>query len=183
LGARLQAGVGNRGCRNQTERSESPESGRDLVPEEPKLFCWSETAVCTVLIGAACGRGTSKTRLVTLQGLPYRLSPPPPPPPPPGPLPTFGEINCTQFPYPTRTIPNPEFLSLSPCEEQTKLVIFSSPFSSVPPSHIAPVINAEPQRPLEQESKISGHLDQEPVRAWGWEKGQNPGGKRAKKAA
>ncbi|XP_021074013.1 megakaryocyte and platelet inhibitory receptor G6b isoform X5 [Mus pahari] len=26
----------------------------------------------------------------------------------------------------------------------------------------APVINAEPQRPLEQESKISGHLDQEP---------------------
>ncbi|EDL26675.1 mCG15931 [Mus musculus] len=34
--------------------------------------------------------------------------------------------------------------------------------SSVPPSHIAPVINAEPQRPLEQESKISGHLDQEP---------------------
>lgn len=115
MGARLQAGVGNRGCRNQTERSESPESGRDLVPEEPKLFCWSETAVCTVLIGAACGRGTSKTRLVTLQGLPYRLSPPPPPPPPPGPLPTF-----------------------------------------------APVINAEPQRPLEQESKISGHLDQEP---------------------
>uniref|UniRef100_A0A8C6GIQ2 G6b-B extracellular V-set Ig-like domain-containing protein n=1 Tax=Mus spicilegus TaxID=10103 RepID=A0A8C6GIQ2_MUSSI len=112
-----------------------------------------------------------------------RLSPPPPPPPPPGPLPTFGEINCTQFPYPTRTIPNPEFLSLSPCEEQTKLVIFSSPFSSVPPSHIAPVINAQPQRPLEQESKISGHLDQEPVRAWGWEKGQNPGGKRAKKAA
>ncbi|XP_021074011.1 megakaryocyte and platelet inhibitory receptor G6b isoform X3 [Mus pahari] len=37
-----------------------------------------------------------------------------------------------------------------------------TPFSSVPPSHIAPVINAEPQRPLEQESKISGHLDQEP---------------------
>ncbi|XP_034380733.1 megakaryocyte and platelet inhibitory receptor G6b isoform X4 [Arvicanthis niloticus] len=34
--------------------------------------------------------------------------------------------------------------------------------SSVPPSHIAPVINAEPQKPLEQESKISGHLDQEP---------------------
>ncbi|XP_021005201.1 megakaryocyte and platelet inhibitory receptor G6b isoform X3 [Mus caroli] len=32
------------------------------------------------------------------------------------------------------------------------------------PSHIAPVINAEPQRPLEQESKISGldYLDQEP---------------------
>ncbi|XP_052020108.1 megakaryocyte and platelet inhibitory receptor G6b [Apodemus sylvaticus] len=26
----------------------------------------------------------------------------------------------------------------------------------------APVINAEPQRPLEQDSKISGHLDQEP---------------------
>nr|XP_038954880.1 megakaryocyte and platelet inhibitory receptor G6b isoform X2 [Rattus norvegicus] len=77
----------------------------------------AQTAVCTVLIGAACGRGTSKTRLVTLQGLPYRRSPPPPPPPPPppGPLPT-----------------------------------------------IAPVINAEPQRPLEQDSKISGHLDQEP---------------------
>ncbi|EDL83503.1 G6b protein [Rattus norvegicus] len=34
--------------------------------------------------------------------------------------------------------------------------------SCVPPSHIAPVINAEPQRPLEQDSKISGHLDQEP---------------------
>ncbi|XP_034380734.1 megakaryocyte and platelet inhibitory receptor G6b isoform X5 [Arvicanthis niloticus] len=49
-----------------------------------------------------------------------------------------------------------------PCQEQTKLFIFSSSFSSVPPSHIAPVINAEPQKPLEQESKISGHLDQEP---------------------
>ncbi|CAO2609123.1 Megakaryocyte and platelet inhibitory receptor G6b [Lemmus lemmus] len=34
--------------------------------------------------------------------------------------------------------------------------------SSVPPSHSAPVINAEQQRPLELESKISGHVDQEP---------------------
>ncbi|XP_038197834.1 megakaryocyte and platelet inhibitory receptor G6b isoform X2 [Arvicola amphibius] len=32
----------------------------------------------------------------------------------------------------------------------------------VPLSHSAPVRNAEPQRPLEQESKISGHVDQEP---------------------
>ncbi|XP_049988344.1 megakaryocyte and platelet inhibitory receptor G6b isoform X1 [Alexandromys fortis] len=50
----------------------------------------------------------------------------------------------------------------SPCREQTKLVIFSSPVNSVPPSHSAPVTNAEPQRPLEQESKISGPVDQEP---------------------
>ncbi|XP_036024248.1 megakaryocyte and platelet inhibitory receptor G6b isoform X2 [Onychomys torridus] len=34
--------------------------------------------------------------------------------------------------------------------------------SSVPPSRLAPVINAEPQQLLEQESKTSGHLDQEP---------------------
>ncbi|XP_013210488.1 megakaryocyte and platelet inhibitory receptor G6b isoform X2 [Microtus ochrogaster] len=32
----------------------------------------------------------------------------------------------------------------------------------VPPSHSAPVTNAEPQRPLEPESKISGHVEQEP---------------------
>lgn len=166
LGCRLQAGVESPDCRNQTRRAESLASGRDQVPEEPKLFCWSETAACRVLIGAACGRGTSRARLVTLQGLPYRHSSPPPPSP--RPLPTFGEINCTPISSsPTRTIPNPKFLSLRPCREQTKLVVFTSPFSSVPLSHSAPVRNAEPQRPLEQESKISGHVDQEPVRAWG----------------
>ncbi|XP_060225034.1 megakaryocyte and platelet inhibitory receptor G6b isoform X2 [Meriones unguiculatus] len=60
-------------------------------------------------------RGTSRTGLMTLRGLPYRRSPPPPPPPPPRPLPTS-----------------------------------------------APVVNADPQRPLDQEGKMSGHPDQEP---------------------
>ncbi|XP_040588532.1 megakaryocyte and platelet inhibitory receptor G6b isoform X2 [Mesocricetus auratus] len=35
-------------------------------------------------------------------------------------------------------------------------------FALTLPSHLAPVTNAEPQPPLEQESKSSGHLDQEP---------------------
>lgn len=96
--------------------------------------------------------------------IPYRRSPPHPL----RPLPRFGEPGPTLFsfyPY----IPHPSIPESEPLLGADKLVTFSQSFSSIPP-HIAPLVKAEPQRPVkEEEPKISGDMDQEQVRVWGWE--------------
>nr|XP_017516956.2 megakaryocyte and platelet inhibitory receptor G6b isoform X3 [Manis javanica] len=48
----------------------------------------------------------------------------------------------------------------------------SSPHPLPPLPRFAPLVKAEPQGPVkEEEPKTAGDLDQEPVRAWGWEGG------------
>ncbi|XP_057349595.1 megakaryocyte and platelet inhibitory receptor G6b isoform X2 [Manis pentadactyla] len=48
----------------------------------------------------------------------------------------------------------------------------SSPHPLPPLPRFAPLVKAEPQSPVkEEEPKTAGDLDQEPVRAWGWEGG------------
>lgn len=131
---------------------------------EPKLFCWSEPVSSWVVVDAVQGRGQqarqdwwlSNTLIRPLQALP---------PHPLGPLPRFGETKATPSSFSYPHMPHPSIPKSEPLLGANKLV-FSQSFSSVPP-YMAPLVKAEPQRPVkEEEPKTAGDLDQEPVRVW-----------------
>lgn len=82
--------------------------------------------------------------------------------------PDLVRLTPLHFPSPSRIFLTPQLLSLSPRWEQTVGHLLS--ILQLCPPHIAPLVKAEPQRPVtEEEPNIAGNLDQEPVRAWGWE--------------
>lgn len=79
-------------------------------------------------------------------------------------------VRLTPPHLPSPHIPHP-IPESEPLLGADKLVTFSQSFSSVPP-HIVPFVKAEPQSPVEEEEpKIAGDLDQEPVKVWGWDGG------------
>lgn len=103
------------------------------VGVEPKLFCGSDPASCWVVVGAASSREQarpdwwlSKDYYASLTGA--------------RPRPRFDQspdlvrLTPPLFPFPTRTFPTPQFLSLSPCWEQTSWSPTLNP-SAVSPSH------------------------------------------------
>lgn len=134
---------------------------------ESRLFCGSEPASCWIAVGEAWSGEQAKTIMVALKDYYTSLT---------GARPRthfdhspdLVRLTPLHFPSPPRIFLTPQFLSLSPRWKQTVGHLLS--ILQLCPPQIAPLVKDEPQRSVtEEEPKIAGDLDQEPVRAWGWE--------------